>query len=178
MSFLKTIATNLYRYVTTDAERQVDARAELTAASRSEITQEFLAKEALLLDRRNAEYYKTFKVAEGLVLSHYDTSSLPQLARIVVRRTTSASFFETVALSNLISRFVTKSKDDVNGLEASALLSKITPQIAEAAAERNPIKRRSIVRKAIAAEVVGLTSDQLNFAVELVISIAGEFRAQ
>lgn len=178
MSFLKSIATSLYRFATTDTERQADARAELTADSRGEITRAFLSKEALLADRRSTGYTKTLAAAEGLLLSHHEATTIPQLARGITRRTSSPSYFENVALSNLISPFLAKGKDEVVGTEAATLLAKITPQIKEAAAERNPIKRRSIIRKAIAAEVPGLSSDQLNFAIELVISIAGEFRAQ
>lgn len=178
MSILKSIATSLYRFVTTEAERQANAVAELSDESRATLARTYFAKEVPLLDRGTLTYSKALTVAEDIVITHHNASSFVQMCRSVVRRNSSANYFQMVALGNLIRPQLEAVEGTPIGGEAGELLQSIDSQIKAAAAERNPIKRRSILRNAINERVKGLDSNQLSFAVELVISIAGEFRAQ
>lgn len=178
MTFLKTIAVALYNFATSKAERQTDAIGTLTDESRSLLARTYFAKEAPLLNKITPDYKHALTVAEDFVIRHNRCTTFTQMCRTVARRSANSSYFQVAVLTDLIRPHLDRAEGSKEGDEATDLIIEIGSSIQEAAVERNPIKRRSILRKAIAAKIPSLDSNELNLAIELIIAISSEFRVQ
>lgn len=171
MNLFKDFARAIYAFATTEKERQADYLAELSAENRASIAVGYFSKDAALLERSSKEYTRALSAAEGLVLTHHRASSFNQLCRSYVRRNSGATYFQTVALGDLV-----RSVGDVNegthtGGEASKLLEAIRAELEAAREEKSFVKRRSLIGNALKREVPALNSDQRNLAIELIIAI-------
>jgi len=173
MSIIQSIAKSIYNTFVPENVRQEEATAILSNNNRVAMALGYFSKEAATLDHSSQEYKRALGAAEGLVLLHHRATSLNQMARSLVRRTSSDEYFLNVVLGNLV--YAETSKGGVpptKGGEAQKLVDAIVKDIVAAKEEKSFVKRRSILRAAIKRELPELGVDELSLAVEVILTLS------
>lgn len=169
---IKSIVQSIARYFLAEDEIR-ELLPEVTSHQRALDNNVYMRRTAVLLGRDTKEYKLGLQAAEDFLLEHHGSTSIIQMCRSLVRKNASHNYYLVAALGNLIERHyeATGAKSQVSGGEANALLVAIDPAVVEASAEKNFIKKRAIVRKAVAAHFGDLDTDTLAAIVELVLQI-------
>lgn len=176
MTILKSIATALYNFAVPETEQVSAALEKLTPEQVRLQAVNYLKKEAPQLKAGTREYSQVHQATEDFVLLHHKASSFKQLCRSHVRRTATPTYYLHVTVGQVLQSQIDPSA--TKGGESAQLVERLIGEgvIDAATNERNPIKRRAILRNGIKAHYPGLTSDQLNFIAEAFItfSVVGE----
>lgn len=169
---VKSIIQSIARYFLAEDDIR-ELLPEVTQHQRALDNNVYMRRTAVLLGRDTKEYKLGLQAAEDFLLEHHGANSVMQMCRSIVRKNASPNYYLTAALGNLIERHyeTTGRKPETTGGEAGALLAKIEPSVVEAASEKNFIKKRAIVRKAVAAHFGDLDTDTQAAIVELVLQI-------
>lgn len=172
MSIVKSFAKAVYNFAFSEAERVAEIKPLLSDADRCAIATGYLARDAKVLDRNSLEYRKLLQLSEDLVVLHSGKSSFNQMARSHVRANSGSNYYITAALGRILDQHFPFNEQTAVGGESVSLTHLIGEEVKAAKEERNPIKRRSIIRKAIKAQVTTLEGTELDFAVEAVLLIS------
>ena len=148
----------------------------LAARSQSDVASEaslFFRRSAPLLDRDRSDYKLAVGAAEELLLSHYGESSFPQLCRSQVRKTAKPEYYLIAAIGQIVEAHAAEKGniDPVAGGEAAALLGAIKSEISDAHAEKNFIKKRSIIRAGVTKWLEGISSARAAALTEMVLQL-------
>jgi hypothetical protein len=171
MSVIKTVVRALANRFLPKDELLTEA---LAARSKEDVAGEatlYIRRSAPLLDRTGQEYKKAVTAAEELLLSHHNASSLAQLCRSHVRKNSKPEYYFIAVIGQLIDQHNTANGigSVVPGGEAGELIAKITGALTQAKEQTNFIKRRSIIREAVKAELPGITADRAAAITELLL---------
>ena len=175
MSAIKSVVKYLSNRFLTKEDLLPELLAKRDIIERADDAVGFFMKQAPLLPEGSRPYNNAVKAAEDLLVIHYKSTSFSHLCRSQVRRTAKPNYYTLAVIGQVIEQHVkdgnvVEEQYNNGGGEAGRLLSTIKEALVAAAEERNPIKRRSIVRKAISVQLPGLTSDRLSLLVELTLA--------
>lgn len=169
MSIIKSIAKAVYSYAFTEAERKEEGKLLLSDADRFAIAQGYIARDGKLLDQGSLEFRKIRTLAEDFVTFAAKASSFTQMCRSQVRQNSGENYYLVAAVGRILEKHLPYSKAEVKGGETSSLLLSCSEAIEQAKAERNPIKRRALIRKAVKAQVKNLEGTELELIVDAVL---------
>lgn len=179
MSVIKTVVKYLANRFLTKEDLLPGLLAQQTVGENADMAIGFFKKEAPLLSPGSKEYTGALAAATDLLLTHYRAGSFLQLCRSQVRRNSAPEYYAIAAMGKIIADHnaepTTAANQDaaqlVSGGEAGQLLTSIALALTEARTEGNFIKRRSIVRKAIIAQLPCLNSDRAAQLTELALHV-------
>lgn len=178
MSAIKSVVKYLANRFLTKEDLLPDLLAQQSDVERATSAITFFKKEAPLLTPGTKEYVAAISVAQDLLLSHYRAGSFLQLCRSQTRKNSQPEYYAIATMGQIIAAHnaepttaAASTSHLVSGGEAGVLLAQLALPLADAKAEGNFIKRRSIVRKAIVAALPGLTSDRAAALTELALHI-------
>lgn len=175
MSAIKSVVKFLADRFLTKEDLLPGLLAQQNPAERANSAISFYKREAALLQQGSKAYNDAVKAAEDLLVTHYRASSFVQLCRSQVRKTAKPEYYAIATIGQIIEAHKAENREvdvtPVVGGEASALLSSINDALIAAKAETNFIKRRSIVRRAILAQLPGISSDRSAQLTELALFV-------
>lgn len=148
----------------------------LAARSKEDVAGEarlYIRRSAPLLERTSKEYAQAVTAAEELLLSHYSASSFPQLCRSFVRKNAKPEYYLIAAIGQIIEAYNAERDitSSVSGGEAGALLANIAIEIEQAKAEKNFIKKRSILRAGVTKWLEGIDSARAAALSEMILQL-------
>lgn len=179
MSAIKTVVKYLADKFLTKEDLLPGLLALQTKEDRAAEAISFFRKEAPNLIPGTHEYETAVYAAEDLLLSHFKVGSFVDLCRNQTYKFASDTYYAKATINQIIEAHfyedalpgtVTSSTDPITGA-ATVFIANLAEALAAAKAESNYIKRRSIVRKAIVANLPGLSSDRAGQLTELALYV-------
>lgn len=176
MQILKYLATSLYNFAVPVEEQVSSALEKLTPEQNRAQSVSYLRRTAPQLTAGTREYNQVHQAAEDFVLLHHKATSFNQMCRSQVRRTANDAYYLHLVIGKILQTQV--DADATKGGEAAKLVDALVANevLMQAASERNPIKRRAILRNGVKAHYPDLTADQLNFVAEALITYGDIFK--
>lgn len=175
MSAIKSVVKFLADRFLTKEDLLPGLLAQQNVGENADMAISFFKKDAPLLTPGSKLYADAVKAAEDLLVTSYRASSFIQLCRSQVRKTAKPEYYAIATIGQIIEAHKAENREvdvtPVVGGEASALLSSINEALIAAKTETNFIKRRSIVRRAIIAQLPGISSDRSAQLTELALFV-------
>ncbi len=124
-------------------------------------------------DRYSKAYKDALAGAENMLVAHHSVDGMGHLSRVLVRETSPQSFFTRTLIDKILQEHIAEADGSTTGdnVAVQLLLEKVADARKEAEAEKNYVKKRAVVRKAVTAAYPKLGTDRTGLVTELVLSL-------